>query len=292
MKRKTQKFLDELPHNLENKNAFITGANSGIGLATARHLAYLKANLFLLVRNEERGLKAKDELLKDYPDVKIEVMLIDLSSFDKIDNFIKSLADNNLKVDIFINNAGVYKADNKTVMMSNYLGAYYLSHRLLDYVNEDAKIIFTSSIAYKSGKIDLDDTKLENEYSYFKMYGMTKLLINRYYCSLLNNNNNIQYHLVHPGVTYSPLIKKSYHKIISFLSSGFLKIFGNSNEVSALASIYAIYHDTDKLIGARHFKGYPKENKLKKKCFVDLDKTIAYTETLINHFKEVEHGLI
>ena len=79
--------------------ALITGASSGIGRDMARYLAEQKIDLILVARNKEELMKLKEEL-----DVNVKVVVIDLSSTDKIKEMFVALK--NESIDILINNAG------------------------------------------------------------------------------------------------------------------------------------------------------------------------------------------
>ena len=79
--------------------ALITGASSGIGRDIARYLAEQKIDLILVARNKEALMELKDEL-----DVNVKVVVIDLSSTDKIKEMFVALKNEN--IDILVNNAG------------------------------------------------------------------------------------------------------------------------------------------------------------------------------------------
>ena len=66
--------------NLENKNIIITGAAMGLGLAAAKELAKNGANLLLVDYNEKGLTEAKDEISKQYPNVKIVRVVADVSN--------------------------------------------------------------------------------------------------------------------------------------------------------------------------------------------------------------------
>lgn len=93
---------------LKDKNALITGGSRGIGLAIAEQFAELGANVAIAyMGSEEEGQQAKQTLSKY--DVKCEVYICDVSSFDGS----KKVVDDVLKqfggIDILVNNAGITK---------------------------------------------------------------------------------------------------------------------------------------------------------------------------------------
>jgi short-subunit dehydrogenase len=57
--------------NLENKVIIVTGAAMGLGRAAAKDLASKGANLTLVDYNEKSLSEAKNEISKEFPDVKI-----------------------------------------------------------------------------------------------------------------------------------------------------------------------------------------------------------------------------
>lgn len=92
--------------SLKGKTALITGASSGIGLATAAWLAQDGVNLILVSRRKDRLESLKKEILDLFPSIKIKILAADISS----KNFISDLESlNALDVDILINNAGLAK---------------------------------------------------------------------------------------------------------------------------------------------------------------------------------------
>ncbi len=85
------------------KTAFITGATSGIGRATARLFADNNINLILCGRRQERLDTLKTELSKK---VKVHTLTFDVRDRNKVIAAVESLPENFRSIDILINNAG------------------------------------------------------------------------------------------------------------------------------------------------------------------------------------------
>ena len=86
--------------------ALITGANSGIGFATAKALAARGFRLILVVRSAEKGQKAAQMIQKLTPEAQIEVLTADLSDLDSVRAAADAVAGKYPKIDRLINNAG------------------------------------------------------------------------------------------------------------------------------------------------------------------------------------------
>ena len=147
-------------HTLENKNIIVTGANSGLGLEVSRYLLFLKANLIMACRNEEKANKIKNQLLNEFPNSHIEVIKYDQASLSSIENFVNFIKDK--KIDGLICNAGVYypKKDMKTVdgfeltVGTNFIGTHYLLE-LLDkkLTNEKTNVVIVNSLTAINSKL-------------------------------------------------------------------------------------------------------------------------------------------
>ncbi|MES2615957.1 MAG: SDR family NAD(P)-dependent oxidoreductase [Bdellovibrionota bacterium] len=90
--------------SLEKKTALITGASSGIGLATSVYLAREGVNLILVARREQQLVQLKHELAIAFPHVRVNVLALNLAQ-KNITEQLKQF--DSLNVDIFINNAGL-----------------------------------------------------------------------------------------------------------------------------------------------------------------------------------------
>ncbi len=102
--------------SLKGKLALITGASSGIGLATAAWLAREGANLILVARRNDKLEALKNEILDLFPTVDIKLIVADISK----GNFVSLLENSNaLNVDILINNAGLASGKDYVINMKD-----------------------------------------------------------------------------------------------------------------------------------------------------------------------------
>lgn len=136
------------------KNLVITGANRGIGYGLAEELVRTNApyNLILTARKSEEEAKIKKQLAAANPGFKgqITVKSLDIASTDSIKKFFASLND---KIDVLVNNAGVFNPmDNsyetgKWTFAANFYGTTEMLQQSLPHLNKNAKIInFSSTI--------------------------------------------------------------------------------------------------------------------------------------------------
>ena len=125
---------------LNNCNALITGASSGIGREFARQLANRARTLILVARRSERLADLRDELLNRNPNLNVHVCVVDLADKAQIEFLIDSLAHDKIGVDLLINNAGVgdsgpfAKSDtarNEQMLLVNVVALTSLTRHLL-----------------------------------------------------------------------------------------------------------------------------------------------------------------
>ena len=181
---KYQKWLDKNIDDLNNKTIIVTGANSGIGYYSTLCFLYKGAKVIMACRNLDKANKAKENLLKELPKAKIDIIKLDLSDFNSIDEFSKTIKEKYTKIDALVNNAGVYfmpkvltKQGYEITMGTNFLGPYYLTCSLLDIlIQNKSTIINVSSIVHKNAKINFNDF-FGDKINRNKIYARSKLAI-------------------------------------------------------------------------------------------------------------------
>ncbi len=292
IKQKYLHWVDAHVDDLTNKKIIVTGANSGIGLQVAGYLAYKNATVIMACRDLNKAKKAKSELLQQFPHANIHVLQLNLASNESIQNFVAYIIKEYRQIDIIIHNAGVYhlkkswtKDHFETVMATNYLGTYLLNETLLPYIKE--RIVFTTSIAHKWGKINYDDFFSLNKYRHTKVYANSKLALSRYF-TFLSLQSPLKIVAAHPGICYTNLLdpqRGGVSKTFAKCGNAFLHLFMHSAQKGALSTILAATSSINNgdLFGPRglfHISGYPKKQKLSKKAWKEQQELILYTKSL------------
>ena len=168
-------------NRLIGKTAIVTGANSGMGMATARALLNEGATVIMLCRSEKRGKEAYEKLLED-GNGRTYLILADLGDYDSVRNFTKQVKERFDKIDILVNNAGFISLDRQETKEGlerqfgiNHVGHFLLTTGLLDMMGEGSRIVNVASGAHKTGKIHFDDINLHKGFNVFKAYSQSKL---------------------------------------------------------------------------------------------------------------------
>ena len=166
---------------LQNKTAIVTGANSGMGMATVRALSDMGAKVIMLCRSEKRGTEALEKLSSEkYRD--LELILCDLGNYDSIRAFANIVRRGYDNIDILVNNAGFISLDRQETGEGlerqfgiNHIGHFLLTMSLLDLIGEGGRIVNVASGAHKAGKIHFDDINLTKGFNVIKAYSQSKL---------------------------------------------------------------------------------------------------------------------
>ncbi|MFW9822468.1 MAG: SDR family NAD(P)-dependent oxidoreductase, partial [Candidatus Thorarchaeota archaeon] len=158
--------------SMKEKICIITGANSGIGKATALGLAKMNATIVMLCRNKELGETAQKEIINKSGNKDIDLLLCDLSSQEQIRNFVSEFKQKYQYLHVLINNAGVMASKRRVCVDGfemnfavNHLGPFLLTNLLLDVLKKSApsRIVNVGSAAHGMAKIDFDDLQCENK---------------------------------------------------------------------------------------------------------------------------------
>jgi NAD(P)-dependent dehydrogenase (short-subunit alcohol dehydrogenase family) len=193
------------------KLAVVTGANSGVGLETARRLALAGASVILAVRTPAKG----HAVARDIPG-STSVEELDLASQASVSAFAGRLLAAGRPVDLLINNAGVMAVPTRQTTTdgyelqfgTNYLGHFALTARLspLLVAAPAPRVTSLSSGTHWFGRIDLDD---RSPYSGQRAYAQSKLAMLLFAAELQRRSDaagwGIMSNAAHPGATRTNL---------------------------------------------------------------------------------------
>lgn len=286
------KYINKHINNINGKKVIVTGANSGIGFEICKHLAYLNASIIMACRSFLRASKARNKILKIYPNADIKIIPFDQSNKESCDSFI-DLIKKGLDFDVIIFNAGIFAPKEKKLNKDNYpitlatniINLSYIVDKLEPLVNKDVTFVFQGSLASSLAKKKL--SLLDNKPSSFKQYALSKYALLQYfkYKSITNPNKNIRYTLCEPGITNSNIIR-DFPKFIRKIGNGFLKICMMSTSKASLTSLasFASKNSNNGMMfvprGLFKIWGYPKAKKINNK----------YDKNIILELNKIYHG--
>jgi NAD(P)-dependent dehydrogenase (short-subunit alcohol dehydrogenase family) len=167
------------------RTAIVTGANGGLGLATARALAAANANVVIAARNQERAAEAMESIRAGLPDASLELVELDLGSLASVQKAAEQILAAHQTVDLLVNNAGVMgipesrTADGFEMQLGvDHLGHFALTARLLPALlaAPAARIVTVTSTAHHMGRaVDPTNPNLDGRYGPWRAYGQAKL---------------------------------------------------------------------------------------------------------------------
>jgi len=158
---------------MNGKVCLVTGANTGIGYATAVGLAERGATVVMLCRDAERGATAVHDVQQATGNPQVELLLCDLSSQVSIWQAAAAFQAQHESLYALINNAGVIPRQREVTVDGlemqfavNHLACFLLTHLLLDVLKASApaRIINVSSQVHTGGVVDLADLQSERSY--------------------------------------------------------------------------------------------------------------------------------
>ena len=166
------------------RTVVVTGANSGIGLVTARELARRGAEVTLAVRDPGKGEQAAAQIRHSAPSASVDVGELDLADLASVRRFASERVAAGRPLDLLVNNAGVMALPRRTTadgfemqLGTNHLGHFALTGLLLSALLRapHPRVVTLASGAHRMGKINFDDLQGERRYRRWGAYGQSKL---------------------------------------------------------------------------------------------------------------------
>ena len=225
----------------------VTGANAGIGLATASALTARGAHVVMACRNLDKAGAAHAALPPESREL-AQIRQLDLSDLDSVDEFV---AGTDHRVDVLINNAGLMNIPHARTAQGHEMqfGVNALAHhaltaglrpRLTD------RVVWLGSLAHLGGRVELDDLNREQRgYRPLRAYADSKLV-----CLMLayewqrrfdREGSRLRSVAAHPGYTATELIRQSGNPRADrfFALGNSLTWAGLTPEMGALSVLYA-----------------------------------------------------
>jgi NAD(P)-dependent dehydrogenase (short-subunit alcohol dehydrogenase family) len=219
---------------MKERICMVSGANSGIGKATALGLAEMDATVVMVCRNQKWGEDAKEEIIKVTGNQSVDLLIADLSSQRAIIQLVTEFKRKYQRLHVLINNAGVLLQKRsltvdgfETTFAVNYLAPFLLTHLLIDSIKASApaRIINVSSGTHSWAHLNLDDLQNEKRYEAWTAYSQSKLALILFTYELARRlkGTNVTANCLHPGVIDTnigsithvdhPISSKSFNKL-------------------------------------------------------------------------------
>ena len=222
------------------RTVVVTGANSGVGLATAAAFAVAGARVILACRNVDKGKSAAATLADT-----VEVRALDLASLASVREFASSIDE---PVDVLVNNAGVMAVPYRRTaegfelqIGTNHLGHFALTGLLLDRIRQ--RVVTVSSSFHWFGQVNVDDLNWEQRrYRRWAAYEQSKLANLLFTYELARKleaaGSQVGSYAAHPGYASTNLQSHTETLLDTVLSLG-NRLVAQSATMGALPTLYA-----------------------------------------------------
>ncbi|XP_058696637.1 dehydrogenase/reductase SDR family member 12 isoform X2 [Poecile atricapillus] len=199
--------------DVAGRSFLVTGANSGIGKATAKEIARRGGTVHLVCRNKERAEVAKEEIVTETGNQNIFLHIVDISNPKEIWKFAEKFQ-NEHKLNVLINNAGCMVNSRELTedgleknFATNTLGTYIMTTALVPLLEKaaDARVITVSSGGMLVQKLNVSDLQSENgPFDGTMVYAQNKrqqVVLTEQWAKA---HRNIHFSVMHPGWADTP----------------------------------------------------------------------------------------
>lgn len=216
------------------KTILITGANTGIGLATAQTFVQDDHHVIIACRNPAKAEQAKQHL-ETFNAGKVDVIELDLNSLQQVKETAEKILQNYSHLDVLVNNAGMMTPDLETTIDGfekqigvNYLGPFLLTMKLLPLIqkSEQGRIIHLASMMHAMGCIQPEQFRADQvkKYNGVLSYANSKLANLLFSNALAKHlqDTHVTSNALHPGGVDSEIYRElpewQYRAIKLFLT--------------------------------------------------------------------------
>ena len=235
--------MSELP-DLTGQTYIVTGANSGLGLESARTLAAAGGHVVLAVRDTAKGDAAAATV-----DGSAEVRQLDLADLASVRAFADAW---DAPITTLINNAGIMMvAEGRTVdgferqIGTNHFGHFALTNLLLPQISD--RVVTISSGLHNGPQIKLENLELEGVYKPATAYQQSKLANLLFTMELQRRlteaGSSVVAHAAHPGYSATNLQSHHANPLMNKLMWIGNKVIATSAEVGSRPTVHAVTAD-------------------------------------------------
>jgi NAD(P)-dependent dehydrogenase (short-subunit alcohol dehydrogenase family) len=251
---------------MQGKICLITGANSGIGKATALGLARMGATVVMVSRNRIRGEEARREITAQSGNDGVDLLLADLSSQQEVQQLAETFQQRYRYLHVLINNAGSGFSERQQsvdgiemTFALNHLAPFLLTNLLLDMLKKSApaRVINVSSAQESRARLDIHDLQLQNHrYGFFRSYGQSKLamLLFTYELARRLQETGVTVNAMNPGPTATNFGRHDLapltHSLLHFLAAR----IGRTAEQAAETAIYLASSPEVESVSGQYFQ--------------------------------------
>ena len=246
--------------DLSGRVALITGANTGIGLVTARELQKRGAHVFMACRSVGRARAALDTIRSELGTAPgfapIEVLALDLGDFDSVRQCAQAFLARRVPLHLLINNAGLAGARGLTksgfelAFGTNHLGHFLLTQMLLDRIKSSgpARIVTVASRAHtRVSGIDWEAVRKPTKtMAGLPEYGVSKLANVLFSAELSRRlaGSGVTTYSLHPGVVASDVWRAVPWPFRSLMKLGMISVEVGAATTLHCASSVEAGHET------------------------------------------------
>jgi NAD(P)-dependent dehydrogenase (short-subunit alcohol dehydrogenase family) len=243
---------DQIPDQ-SGRTILVTGANSGLGLVTARELARAGATVVLTARDRSKCDSAVADIRQSVPDALLDPRLLDLASLDSVRRLATGVAADHERIDVLVNNGGIMAPPRSTTrdgfelqFATNHLGPFALTNLLLPMITD--RVVTVASGVHRMARIELGDLNWQTRpYNSWRAYAQSKLANLLFTLELQRrlelDGSPVKALAAHPGWAATNLQGRTRNRLGNRLVLLANKILAQSDEMGALPTLFAASQD-------------------------------------------------
>lgn len=201
---------------MQDKTCLVTGANSGIGLETARGLAKLGARVIMVCRDPAKGAAARQEIMASSGNGQVDLLIADFASLASVREAAREITGKYNRLHVLVNNAGLMTKQRQTSVDGyemqfavHHLAVFLFTTLLLDLLKQSApaRIVNVASMVHKMGRLQFDDLQCERKFGMYGAYGQSKLAVIHFTYDLAEKlkGSGVTCNCLHPGAVATNL---------------------------------------------------------------------------------------
>jgi dehydrogenase/reductase SDR family member 12 len=210
--------LQKLPGR--GRTVLVTGANSGLGYATAAALVRAGAAVRLLVRNQLKGDDTRERLLGRHPGANLGVYIADMSDLDQVRAVAAEIREREQRLDGLVHNAGAMFRERRetaagierTVAL-HVVGPHLVTRELADLLGASGgRVVWVSSGGMYTQPLSIRHLQSPTDYRPSVAYARAKraqVVLAAEWQRRIGDDAGFDVHAMHPGWALTPGVSES-----------------------------------------------------------------------------------